>query len=135
MSNNENKGIDSNVFDSIKSIYDSLTDEQKEKAKACKSADELITLAGTEGIELPDEILDAVAGGYLFQAHGTKGIEIIRDSDGEYLGSVDTSKVDRPDIMKEAERQAIAKGQSATWLNSWDDLNRLRAQSKKSGCS
>ena len=44
-------------------LWDSLTDEQKEKAKACKTADEFIKLAGEEAIELPDEMLEAVAGG------------------------------------------------------------------------
>ena len=47
----------------LKSIYDSLTDEQKEKAKNCKTMDELMALAGKEGLELPDEALDAVSGG------------------------------------------------------------------------
>ena len=47
----------------LKSIWENLTDEQKEKAKECKTADELIAFAGEEGIELPDEVLDAVAGG------------------------------------------------------------------------
>jgi hypothetical protein len=49
----------------LSGVWDSLTDEQKEKAKACESVDDLIKLAGEEGIELPDEILDAVAGGSL----------------------------------------------------------------------
>ena len=44
-------------------LWDSLTDEQKEKAKACKNLDELMKLAGEEKIELPDEMLDAVSGG------------------------------------------------------------------------
>ena len=44
-------------------IYDSLTDEQKEKARACRTVDELVAFAGKEGIELPDEALDMVAGG------------------------------------------------------------------------
>ena len=46
-------------------VWDSLTDEQKAKAKECKTADELLKLAGEEGIELPDELLDAAAGGAL----------------------------------------------------------------------
>ncbi len=46
-------------------VWDSLTDEQKEKAKECKTADELLKLAGEEGIELPDEVLDAASGGAL----------------------------------------------------------------------
>ena len=40
-----------------------LTPEQMEKAKACKSPDELIALAESEGIELSDKELDAVSGG------------------------------------------------------------------------
>ena len=46
------------------SIYNRLTDEQKEKAKACKTKEDLIAFADEEGIELTDEELDAVAGGY-----------------------------------------------------------------------
>lgn len=45
------------------SIYNTLTDEQKEKAKACKTKEDLVTFADEEGIELTDEMLDAVAGG------------------------------------------------------------------------
>ena len=40
-----------------------LTPEQKEKARACKSADELIALADSEGVELSDEQIEAIAGG------------------------------------------------------------------------
>lgn len=47
----------------LKGIYENLTDEQKAKAKACKNMDELMKLAGEWGIELPDDMLDAVAGG------------------------------------------------------------------------
>ena len=58
-----NKNIDPKLNEALKGIYDSLTDEQKEKAKACKSMDEMMALAGEWGVELPDEALDAVAGG------------------------------------------------------------------------
>lgn len=34
-----------------------------EKARACKSADELIELAKSEGVELDDEQLEAIVGG------------------------------------------------------------------------
>ena len=47
----------------IKSILDNLTDEQKEKAKKCKTMDELMAFAGQEGLELPDEARDNVNGG------------------------------------------------------------------------
>ena len=40
-----------------------LTPEQKEKARSCKSADELIALAGAEGVKLSDEQLEAISGG------------------------------------------------------------------------
>ena len=40
-----------------------LTDEQKEKVKACRDGKELIALLGEMGVVLPDEALDAVAGG------------------------------------------------------------------------
>ena len=55
--------MDDKLNAALKGIWESLTDEQKEKAKTCKSWDELTALAGKEGIELPDEVLDAVAGG------------------------------------------------------------------------
>ena len=41
-----------------------LTPEQIEKAKACKTAEELLELAKAEGVELSDEQLDGIAGGY-----------------------------------------------------------------------
>ncbi len=40
-----------------------LTDEQKAKAMACKTPEEILALAKDEGLELSDEMLDAVAGG------------------------------------------------------------------------
>ncbi len=47
----------------LKELWSGLTDEQKEKVKECKSMDELTELAGKLGVELPDEMLEAVAGG------------------------------------------------------------------------
>ncbi len=44
----------------------SLNDEQKEKAKTCKTAKELIDFLTESGAELPDELLDKVAGGFTF---------------------------------------------------------------------
>ena len=41
----------------------SLNDEQKKKAKACKTAKELIDYLAEADAELPDDVLDAVAGG------------------------------------------------------------------------
>ena len=48
----------------LKAFFDNLTDEQKEKAKQCKTMDELMKFADEESLELPDEIVSAVAGGY-----------------------------------------------------------------------
>ncbi len=55
----------------LEAIWESLTDEQKAKAKECKSMDELAALAGAAGVELPDEMLDAVAGGANSQVAGS----------------------------------------------------------------
>ena len=41
-----------------------LSPEQLEKVKACDGADELIALAKSEGVELTDEQLEKVAGGW-----------------------------------------------------------------------
>ena len=40
-----------------------LSDEQKAKVDACETVDELTKLASESGVELPDEILEAVSGG------------------------------------------------------------------------
>lgn len=40
-----------------------LTPELREKAKACKSAEELVQLAKEEGLELSDDDLNAISGG------------------------------------------------------------------------
>ena len=61
----ENKMTELNK--AIENIWDSLTDEQRVAAKNCKSMDELAALAGEAGIELPEEILSAVAGGTMFR--------------------------------------------------------------------
>ncbi len=73
--------MDDKMNATLKGVYDSLTDEQKAKAKACKTMEELTELAGKEGIELPDEALDAVAGG------GYTGY----DSCGTHCGDYDYS--------------------------------------------
>ena len=57
--------------EALKSIWENLTNEQKEKWKACKSEEEFLAFVDNEGIRLPDnvegEVTDdeaaAVAGG------------------------------------------------------------------------
>ena len=44
--------------------FKDLTPEQQEKANACTSASELLEFVKNEGIELSDEDLDKVAGGW-----------------------------------------------------------------------
>ena len=56
---------DKKLEETLKGIYNSLTDEQKEKVKACKSSEEIMELVSKEGIELPEELMDKVAGGKL----------------------------------------------------------------------
>lgn len=43
--------------------FEELTEEQKAKARACTSADELVALAKQESIKLSDEQLEAISGG------------------------------------------------------------------------
>ena len=43
--------------------FENLTDEQKAKAQACKTPEEMLALAREEGYELSDEELEAVSGG------------------------------------------------------------------------
>ena len=50
-------------MDKYKKLYDRLSDEMKAKVANCKSAEELMELAKTEGIELTDEQMDAISGG------------------------------------------------------------------------
>ena len=43
--------------------FEDLTPEQQEKARACKTPEEVLALAKEEGYELSDEQLEAVSGG------------------------------------------------------------------------
>ena len=43
--------------------FEELTPEQIEKAKACKTTEELVALAKAEGVELTDDQLAAASGG------------------------------------------------------------------------
>lgn len=43
--------------------FEDLTAEQKEKAKACQTPEEILAFAKDEGFELDDKELDAIAGG------------------------------------------------------------------------
>lgn len=43
--------------------FNDLTDEQKERARACTTPEELAALSREEGHDLSDEELEAIAGG------------------------------------------------------------------------
>ena len=43
--------------------FDDLTEEQKEKFRACKTTEEMIAEAEKEGFELTDEQLETISGG------------------------------------------------------------------------
>ena len=56
---NENRKLNERMA----GILNGLTEEQKKKARTCKSKKDLLDFLGAEGVELPDELLDSVAGG------------------------------------------------------------------------
>lgn len=56
--------MDEKMKETMNAIYEHLTDEQKEKAKACNNADDLMKLLGQWDIELPDDLSAIVSGGY-----------------------------------------------------------------------
>ena len=58
----EIKVNDSMIIDIEEYIKD-LSPELQEKARACKTTDELLALAKKHSVPLPDEALEAVAGG------------------------------------------------------------------------
>ena len=60
--------MDEKMKNVIAGILNNLTDEQKKKATACKSLDELTACLGELGVALPDELLDAVAGGIVWDS-------------------------------------------------------------------
>lgn len=47
-----------------KDLLKGLTDEQIEKAKSCKTHEELLAVAEEEGVDLTEEQLDAINGGF-----------------------------------------------------------------------
>ncbi|MDO4538569.1 MAG: Nif11-like leader peptide family natural product precursor, partial [Coriobacteriales bacterium] len=45
---------------------DGISPEVRDKARQCKTTEELVALAQSEGIELTDEMLDEISGGKLW---------------------------------------------------------------------
>lgn len=52
-----------------------ISPELMEQARACKSAEELLALAKSEGIELSDEQLDGIAGGFSWSCSDAQSYE------------------------------------------------------------
>ena len=46
--------------------FEKLTDEQKAKARACKTPEEILALAAAEGYELSDDELESINGGAMW---------------------------------------------------------------------
>lgn len=56
---------------------ENLTPQQIERAKACKTPDELLALAKEEGYELSDEDLNAVSGGATWFAEDHGDVDLV----------------------------------------------------------
>ena len=73
-----------------KEFFKGLTEEQIKKVKDCKSSAEILAFAKAEGIELNDEQLEAVSGGFCYKeqsqcgwCNSTNFIEVGREQQGD----------------------------------------------------
>ena len=71
--------MDEKTKEALKSIFQKLTDEQREKVNACPNTDELMKLLGEWDIELPDELVDQVAGGFDWARASAEAIALARE--------------------------------------------------------
>ena len=71
-------------------VLKNLTEEQKERMKACKSPSEIIARLSEMGVELPDELLDAVAGGADTPGGGVDLVSLIMSSFWQKTDSTDS---------------------------------------------
>ena len=112
-------------------IWDSLTDEQKDNLVKCETTEQVLEFAGAEGIELPDEVMKAVSGGYLFNEHGSGGIDVLDDTTYEVLEKItfNNSAVDHWELARQA---ADRHGVSRERIIGWDELNKRRDAYKAS---
>ena len=70
------------IMEAMKGIYDSLSDEQKERADKVDSYEAFMKFMDEENIELPEELMEDAAGG--FKWFWPKGGEKKRDESYEW---------------------------------------------------
>ncbi len=134
----------SKLNDALEEMWDSLTDEQREKAKQCKTMDELMQLAGRMGVELPDELLDNVAGGYIRQyttaTDGNLQLHITYDYVDDKTGEVYKTLYANQGNPEQIAKQLSAEKQRKVSAEFIDDEQWARLKStgsinaRKSGC-
>ena len=78
--------------------FEDLTPEQQEKARACKTPEEMLALAKAEGYELSDEDLEMVSGGWnntpTCPQCGSKKVKSVRLPDAEPTPRVPIAKAE-----------------------------------------
>ena len=126
--------MDDQLSTTMRQLWNSLTDEQKAKACACSTMDELLALAGEEKIELLDELMD-VAGGYVFLNEDTMDYEVINDTDGSVMAYIKSEDYGNDYDAAEEAAKAKAKelGQTTEGVT-WVKIRRLRGLGGISGC-
>lgn len=117
--------MDDQLKAALTELWGSLTDEQKARALACSSPEELLAFLGEEKIELPDELLGEAAGGYLFKGEGMSAFEIINDKTGDVMA-------DGIEDFYAACAKASELGQSVDFLR-YSQLEELRKEAQ-GGC-
>ncbi len=128
MEENSNVTDDRKLAETLKGIWDSLTDEQKEQARACKTPEELMKLAGKAGIELPDEALEAVAGGYIY-LNDFKEWEVIRDTDGKVIFRCKPEESEEKSLEKARKiARKLRQSDERIW---WGQLDAIRKDWEK----
>ena len=106
----------------LRDALGSLTDEQKEKVKGCQDGESLVKALSELGVELPDDLLDDVAGGLIYRVHE----HIYRhgkDEIGKVLGYLVVNDADIDEgfeVVSEAD--AIALADKLGWKNNIEDL-------------
>lgn len=104
--------------ETLEGMWDALSDEQKERARACTTMEELLAFAGEEKIELPDDLMDEVAGGYVYYSMEEKHFEVIDDWSGDVMAT-------NFGTYEEAEAKAQELRQSTESIG-WDKVQKLR---------